>query len=93
MTNDFEVNPIGTAQLLARLQLGAGGRYLPPTVPINCEIDGETLGAVYRVQIKRGFHGELCLMISTDPTIAAHASCGRGSGRQLWPTPRRSDCL
>jgi len=68
------------------LKTGAGGRYLPPQVPINCEIDGETMGRAYGVRIERDSTGELCLMILTDPLIAAHLLSETGHGWQVWPT-------
>ena len=82
INDDFEVNDIGTASALAALRQGAGTPGQLLQIGTVCEVDGETVGRAYGVSIEKNMHGELCLMIFTDPIIAAHVE-GAGDGLRL----------
>jgi len=43
-------------------------------VVLNCELDGEPMAGVEYICIEDDRDGNPCLMIFTDPTLAAHVS-------------------
>lgn len=93
MSDDFEVHPIGTGKMLServrdfaqQIKLGKDVWTPPEYGPINCEVDGETVGRVHHAGIELDATGELCLMIFTDATLAAHVQSTPGRKWQLSP--------
>jgi len=55
-----------------RTEVSGGIDIYSPTSWINCELDGEQLPGVRLVTIRIDRYGNHCLMLLTDPTLAAH---------------------